>query len=59
MLVLGYPAFEPRPKLLKDKAKMVHYDHCDPGSFRTDAEVKDFIRKARSWNIGAEKRKAD
>jgi nitroreductase len=59
MLVVGYPAFKPRPKLLKDKAKTVHYDYCGAGSFRTDVEVKDFVRKARAWNIGAEKRKAD
>jgi nitroreductase len=59
MLVVGYPAMKPRPKLLRDKAKMVHYDQCDPESFRTDEEVKDFIRKARAWNIATEKRKAD
>ena len=57
MLALGYPAMEPRPKLLKDKVKTVHYDDCGPESFRTDDEVKDFIRKARNWNIGIEKRK--
>lgn len=59
MLVLGYPAVKPRPKLLKDKTKTVHYDYCGPESFRTDDEVRDFIRKARNWNIAAEKRKAD
>jgi nitroreductase len=59
MLVLGYPAMKPRPKLLRDKAKMVHYDQCGPESFRTDEEVKDFIRKARAWNIATERRKAD
>jgi nitroreductase len=59
MLALGRPAIAPRPKLLRDKIKMVHYDECDPESFRTDEEVKDFIRKARAWNIATEKRKAD
>jgi nitroreductase len=59
MLALGYPAIKPRQKLLRDKAKMVHYDDCKAESFRTDEEVRDFIRKARAWNIGAEKRKAD
>ncbi len=59
MLVIGYPVFKPRPKLLKDKAKTVHYDYCGPESFRTDDEVKDFIRRARAWNIGSEKREED
>jgi hypothetical protein len=59
MLAVGYQGFKPRPKLLRNKAKMVHYDDCGPESFRTDEEVKDFIRRARAWNIGTEKRKAD
>ena len=59
MLALGYPAVKPRAKLLKDKAKMVHYDQCGIGDFRTDEEVRDFIRRARTWNIAAENRKAD
>ena len=59
MLALGYPAIKPKPKLLKDKAKTVHHDYCGPESFRTDEEVRDFIRKARKWNIGAEKRQAE
>jgi nitroreductase len=59
LLVLGYPAVNPRPKLMRDKSKMIHYDDGGPESFRTDAEVKDFVRKARAWNIATEKRKAD
>jgi nitroreductase len=58
MLVLGYPGMRPRPKLLRSKSKMVHYDDCGPESFRTDEEVKDFVRRARAWNIATEKRKA-
>ena len=59
MMVLGYPALTPTPKLLRDKQKMVHYDNCGVEDFRTDEEVRDFIRKARRWNIAAENRKAD
>lgn len=59
MLALGYPAVKPRPKLLKDKAKMIHYDQCGISDFRTDEEVRDFIRRARTWNIAAENRKVD
>lgn len=59
MLALGYPAYEPRPKLLRDKKKIVHYDDCGIDDFRTDEEVMDFIRKARTWNIAAENRKTE
>jgi len=59
MMALGYPALKPKSKLLRDKQKMVHYDNCGVEDFRTDEEVRDFIRKARRWNIAAENRKAD
>jgi len=58
-LVLGYPAAAPRPKLLRDKDKMVHYDYCGQEAFRTDEEVRDFIRKSRTWTIAAHERKPD
>jgi nitroreductase len=59
MLVVGYPAVRTRPKLLRDKDLMVHYDHSEPGSFRTGEEVKDFIRKARTWTMASHARQAD
>jgi nitroreductase len=59
MLVLGYPAVKPRPKLLRDKDKMVHLDYCGASAFRTDEEVKDFIRKARTWTMASHARKPD
>jgi nitroreductase len=58
-LALGYPAVQPRPKLLREKSKMVHYDYCGPEVFRTDAEVKNFTRKARTWTIASHNRKPD
>jgi nitroreductase len=59
MLAIGYPAVRPRPKLLRDEDKMVHYDYCGPESFRTDEEVRDFIRKARTWTMACHARKPD
>jgi nitroreductase len=59
MMALGYAAVKPRPKLMRDKEKMVHYDNCGAADFRTDWEVRDFIRRARTWNVAAENRKAD
>ncbi|MFC2043977.1 hypothetical protein ACFLT8_02070 [Chloroflexota bacterium] len=38
---------------------MLHYDDCGVEDFRTDDEVRDFIRKARGWNITTENRKAN
>jgi len=49
MLALGYPAAEPRPKLLRDTAGMVHYDYCRSDEFRTDEEVTAFAKKTQAW----------
>ncbi len=59
MLALGYPALKPRPKLMRDRAKMVHYDYCGPESFRAMDEVKDYIKKTRTWVISSMARKPD
>jgi nitroreductase len=59
MLAVGYPAVQPRPKLMRDRDKLVHYDYCGPESFRSDEEVRDYIRKARTWTIASHTRKAD
>jgi nitroreductase len=59
MLAVGYPAARPRPKLLRDKDKMVHYDDCGPEGFRTEEEVRDFIRQARTWTMASHSRKPD
>jgi nitroreductase len=59
MLALGYPAVKPRPKLVRAKDKMIHFDYCGPEAFRSDQEVKDFIRKARTWTMASHARKPD
>jgi nitroreductase len=43
MMVVGYPAAQPRPRLVRAGKETVHYDHYDETKFRTDAKVKDFI----------------
>ncbi len=55
----AYPAVEARPKLLREKSEMVHYDYCGPDAFRSDDEVRDFVRKARSWTMASHARQAD
>jgi nitroreductase len=60
MMALGYPAYKlTSRKLLRDKAKMVHYDNCESDDFRTDAEVDDFIKKARVWTTANHRRGVD
>ena len=59
MMALGYPAAKPRPKLMRDKERMVHYDYCGEDDFRTDAEVNDFIKRTRAWVTAGHRRGAD
>ncbi len=58
MLVLGYPAISPPKKLLRDREKMIHWNGCGHADLRNDAEAKEFVLKARNWNIGTHSRKA-
>jgi nitroreductase len=59
MLVLGYPAYKPRPKLLRPKDKMVHYDYCGKEDFRTTEEVNDFARRTVTWTTANHRRGVD
>lgn len=59
MMALGYPANRPRPKLMRGTEKMVHHDYCGPDDFRTDAEVNDYIRRARIWTTANHRRGVD
>jgi nitroreductase len=60
MMALGYPAYRlTSRKLLRDKEKMVHYDYCGKDDFRTDAEVNDFIKRARVWTTANHRRGVD
>jgi nitroreductase len=57
MMALGYPAIQSSDKFMRDQEKMIHYDDCGPKDFRSDDEVKDFVKRARNWTIGAHRRK--
>ncbi len=58
MMALGYPAMKPSDKFLRDPEKMVHYDDCGMEDFRSDNEVRDYVKKARSWVMGHLHKKA-
>jgi nitroreductase len=59
MLAVGYPAVRARPKLMRDKKDLVHFDYCGHDAFRTDEEVRDYIRRSRAWTMASHKRKPD
>lgn len=59
MIALGYPAIRPSGKYMRDTKKMVHYDDCGKEDFRNDQEVRNFVKRARSWTIGTHYRKTD
>ncbi|MFC2068628.1 nitroreductase family protein [Chloroflexota bacterium] len=43
MMALGYPAVVPRPRLVRAKEELVHYDYYDKTKFRTAEEIRNFI----------------
>ncbi len=47
MMAVGYPAFVPKPRLVRAKEEMVHYDYYDRTKFKTEEKVKDFIASIR------------
>ncbi len=59
MMAVGYPAVKPRGKYLRSSAKLVHYGISCKEDFRTDEEVKDFIRRSKTWVEATARRKPD
>jgi nitroreductase len=59
IMPLGYPAFKPRPKLLRPKDKMIHYNYCATTEFRSDEEVNDCARKTWIWSTATHRRGID
>jgi nitroreductase len=51
MMAVGYGASKARAKFLRSQEEMIHYDDCGEEDFRTDEEVKEFIRRTRAWAI--------
>ena len=59
MLVLGYPDSDPKPRMVRDMADMVHQDRFDTARIRTDEQIRDFIsalRKGRTYSEMGAKR---
>ena len=49
MMVVGYPAGSPAPKIVRDIAGMVHYDNCGAADFRTAEEVAAYAEITKAW----------
>ncbi|MFC2068371.1 nitroreductase family protein [Chloroflexota bacterium] len=43
MMALGYTTVVPRPRLVRTKEELVHYDYYNKAKFRTAEEIRDFI----------------
>jgi len=43
MLVLGYSASQPKPRLVREPAEMVHHGRYDKAKYRSDKEIRNFI----------------
>lgn len=60
MMALGYPAIKKiGGKLVRPLEEMVHFNYCGKEAFRTDEQVRDFIRKTRRWVLSVHGRPAD
>ncbi len=57
MMVLGYPAIGPPGKFLREREEHLHWNRCAAEEFRSDEEVRRFVKKARSWTMGTHRRK--
>ena len=42
-MAVGYPEEEVRPRFIRERENMVHYEHYDMTKFRTNEDIKTFI----------------
>jgi nitroreductase len=47
MLVVGYPASQPKERFVRDRGEMVHYGRYNKDKYRSDEEIRDFIVRLR------------
>lgn len=58
MIVLGYPAVTPPRKYQRKLEDIRHWGIDNKGKFRSDEEVRDFVKKTRAWVTGCHAKKA-
>jgi nitroreductase len=47
MMALGYPAYQPKKRSVRERVEMVHYGRYDKAKYRSDEEIRNFIVKLR------------
>jgi nitroreductase len=47
MMALGYAAAPPKPRIVRERAELTHYDSYDMTKYRTDEQVREFLRSLR------------
>jgi nitroreductase len=47
MVCLGYPAMEPKPRVVRDREAMTHYERFDQTKYRTDEQIRDWLVSLR------------
>lgn len=46
-MVLGYPAMQPKPRSIRKREEVVHHERYDRSKFRTEAQVRSYIKDVR------------
>jgi nitroreductase len=46
-MAVGYPAEQPKPRLVRERADLVHYGRYDKAKYRSDEQIKDFLISLR------------
>ncbi len=47
MLGLGYPAMEPKPRLVRDREAITHLERYEPGKHRSDEQIREWLISLR------------
>jgi nitroreductase len=47
MMALGYPAYQPKGRFVREKAEMVHYGRYDKTKYKSDTEMRNYIAGLR------------
>jgi nitroreductase len=47
MLGLGYPAIEPKPRVVRDRETLTHYERYDHAKYRTDEQLREWLISLR------------
>jgi nitroreductase len=47
MLVLGHPAAGAKPRVVRDRAAMIHYERFEPAKYRSDEQIREWLISLR------------